>query len=517
MTPVPLLQTRGLTKRYGDVTVLRDVSLEVRGGEIHALLGANGAGKSTLCKIISGLIPATSGSMRLSGDDFHPHTKQQAEAAGVEIVQQELNLVGTLSVAENVFLTRLPHLGGVLRGGRLHEQSRAVLDRFGLTDVQTHTLVESLGVGRQQMVEIATALARQCRLLILDEPTAALSGRESEQLFEHLRGLRDQGVGILYISHRLDEVSALTDRITILRDGQFVVTRQTDALATDEMVDLMSGENEINVASSHTSHRREEIAISVRSLHCGMVQNVSFDVRCGERLGIAGLVGSGRTELLRAIFGADVATSGEVTLPGRSRAKRFGSPKLRRFRLQTPRFRSPSEAVASGLAMVTEDRKQNGLLLSQSIIINTTLSSLRERFSRFGLLNGRGERRASQQWADDLETRCENIDQIVGTLSGGNQQKVAVAKWLARDAEVFLFDEPTRGIDVAARRRIYRLLESLAADGKASVIVSSDLEELFETCDAIAVMCDGRMVATFQRDQWSREKIMQASFSGYVK
>lgn len=507
MRDAPLLQTRGLTKRYGDVTVLRDVSLEVRGGEIQALLGANGAGKSTLCKIISGLVPATTGSMQLSGNEFHPQTKQQAEAAGVEIVQQELNLIGTLSVAENLFLTRLPQLGGMLRHGRLHEQSRVVLDRFGLTDVSTYTRVESLGVGRQQMVEIATALARDCRLLILDEPTAALSGRESKQLFGHLRSLRDQGVGILYISHRLDEVSALADRVTILRDGQFVVTRAADTLTTEEMVDLMSGESAANVASSHISHRREEIAMSVRSLHCGRVQDVSFDVRRGERLGITGLVGSGRTELLRAIFGADVATSGEVVLCGESRGDG----------IRYSRFRSPSEAVASGLAMVTEDRKQNGLLLSQSITINTTLSSLRKRFSRFGLLNGRAERRASQHWVDELETRCESIDQSVGTLSGGNQQKVAVAKWLVRDAKVFLFDEPTRGIDIAARRRIYRLLESLAADGKASVIVSSDLEELIETCDAIAVMCNGRLVETFERDEWSHDKIMQASFSGYVK
>lgn len=502
MTPAPLLQTQGITKRYGDVTVLRDVSLEVRSGEIHALLGANGAGKSTLCKIISGLVPATTGSMILSGSDFHPRSKQHAEVAGVEIVQQELNSIGTLSVAENVFLTRLPSLGGMLRNHQLHEQTRAVLDRFGLSDVPTHTRVESLGVGRQQMVEIATALARQCRLLILDEPTAALSGRESELLFERLRNLRDQGVGILYISHRLDEVSALTDRISILRDGSFVTTRATDAVTTAEMVDLMSGQSVANAASLHTSHRREEIAMSVRSLHCGMVRDVSFDVRLGERLGVTGLVGSGRTELLRAIFGADVATSGEVTLRREPHGRRF---------------RSPSEAVASGLAMVTEDRKQNGLLLSQSITVNTTLSSLSDRFSRFGLIKGRDERHVSQQWVDDLETRCESIDQSVGTLSGGNQQKVAVAKWLVRDAEVLLFDEPTRGIDVAARRRIYRLIESLAADGKASVIVSSDLEELIETCDAIAVMSDGRMVTTLKRDEWSHEKIMHASFSGYVK
>ncbi len=502
MMDAPLLQTQGLTKRYGDVTVLKDVCLEVRGGEIHALLGANGAGKSTLCKIISGLVSATAGSMQLGGIDFSPHAKQQAEAAGVEIVQQELNLIGTLSVAENIFLTRLPCRHGVLRQRQLHQRTRELLDRFGLADVPTHAAVETLGVGRQQMVEIVTALARRCRLLILDEPTAALSGSESGQLFAHLRYLRNQGVGILYISHRLDEVAKITDRVTVLRDGQFVATRETHSLSTDEMVELMSGQNIAHARAPHISHRREEVAMRVRSLTCGRVRDISFDVHRGERLGITGLVGAGRTELLRAIFGADVATSGSVAVLDEAAGRRF---------------RCPRQAVQAGVAMVTEDRKQNGLLLSQSVLANTTLSSLPERFSRMGLLKGREERRATQHWVDELETRCQSVDQSVGTLSGGNQQKVAVAKWLVRDAEVFLFDEPTRGIDVAARRRIYRLLESLAAEGKASVIVSSDLEELFEICDAIAVMCDGRLVDVFQRDQWSHEKIMQASFSGYVK
>lgn len=498
----PLLQTRGLTKRYGDVTVLNNVTLEVRGGEIHALLGANGAGKSTLCRVISGLTPATTGSMQLCGSPHRPAGKQQAEAAGVEIVQQELNLIGTLSVAENLFLTQLPSLGGILNRRRLHKKARDLLDQFGMTDVDTRTAVESLGVGRRQMVEIATALARQCRLLILDEPTAALSGRESEQLFAHLRHLRDQGVGIVYISHRLDEVSAVADRITILRDGQYVTTRAAHDFTTEAMVDCMSGENNTDTATTHKSHCRAEIALSVRSLHCGMVQNVSFDVRRGERFGIAGLVGSGRTELLRAIFGADVATSGDVRLAGAPGGRRF---------------RRPSEAVPAGLAMVTEDRRQNGLLLTQSIAINTTLSSLQTLCSWLGLIDCQLERHITQRWIDDLATRCEGIDQPVGKLSGGNQQKVAVAKWLVQGADVFLFDEPTRGIDVAARRRLYRLLESLSADGKSSVIVSSDLEELFETCDTIAVMCDGRMVDTFRRDEWSQDRIMQACFSGYVR
>ncbi|GAA5506156.1 sugar ABC transporter ATP-binding protein [Novipirellula caenicola] len=495
-----LLQVDGLTKRYGRVTVLQNVSLELRSGEIHALLGANGAGKSTLCKIISGLVPASEGEMTLEGDSFAPSNKQDAESRGVEIVQQELNLIPTLSVAENLLLTRLPHRFGAVDTRELHRMAQQILDRFGLSDVSTHALVGSLGVGRQQMVEIAAALARQCKLLILDEPTAALSGSESEQLFAHLQRLREDGVAVIYISHRLDEVARLSDRVTVLRDGTLAGTQPTASLTTDAMVDLMSGEATASAKRDHVCHTSSETAMRVESLTSGIVREVSFTVQRGERLGITGLVGSGRTELLRAIFGADVATSGHVYL-GRDHTPR--------------RFRHPSEAVAAGMAMVTEDRKQDGLLLSQSIRTNTTLSSLWPRFSRLGLTRETEENRITTEMRDSLATRCESIDQFVGTLSGGNQQKVAVAKWLVRDADVFLFDEPTRGIDAGARQRIYQLFETLANQGKAIVIVSSDLEELFETCDRIAVMSAGRMVDTFGRNEWSEEKIMQASFHGY--
>ena len=501
MSQAFLLQTNSLTKRYGSVTVLNNVTMDVRAGEIHALLGANGAGKTTICKIISGLICATEGSMQLADNEYRPASKQEAESNGIEIVQQELNLISTLSVAENLFLTQLPHRGGVLRNRTLHNQARKILDRFGLSEIQTHASVSSLGIGHQQMIEIASALARDCRLLILDEPTAALSGRESQLLFEHLKRLRDQGVGIIYISHRLDEVASLSDRVTVLRDGQFVATRETESITTDDMVSLMTDDESVGEKIEHQPFSSEETAISVRHINRGPIRDVSFDVKRGERLGIAGLVGSGRTELLRAIFGADVAVSGEIKLRGDHPGRLFCHP---------------SEAVAAGLAMVTEDRKQNGLLLSQSIMANTILNSMRSRFSRWGLIKRVDAQDTTSQMMNDLETHYESIDQSVGTLSGGNQQKVVIAKWLVRDADVFLFDEPTRGIDVAARRRIYRLIESLAKRGKACVIVSSDLEELLETCDSIAVMCDGKLVETFHRDQWSREKIMQASFAAYV-
>lgn len=494
----PLLQTAALTKQYGAVTVLDHVDFRLESGEIHGLLGANGAGKSTLCKIVAGLIPSTAGEMILQGQAFRPINKQDAEQRGVGIVQQELNLIRTLSVAENLLLTRLPNAMGVVRQKSLSQQARAILDRYGLEDIDPTTPVSELGVGRQQMVEIATALARDCELLILDEPTAALSNAESESLFDWLRELRAKGVGIVYISHRLAEVATLTDRVTILRDGKVVATRVTRELTTDQMVDLMSGKSNDGAHQDFVSHARDTSAMRIETISSGLVRDVSFEVFQGERFGLAGLVGSGRTELLRAIFGADLASSGSVHLGN-----------------QAHRFRSPAQAVAAGLAMVTEDRKQNGLLLSQPIRANTTLSSLCERFSRGGVIQSQLERTHSQSQCESMETRFNTIEQSVAELSGGNQQKVAVAKWLLRDANVFLFDEPTRGIDVAARRRIYGLFETLAKEGKGIVIASSDLEELFATCDRIAVMSAGRVVTTFRRNEWTEEKVMRAAFSAY--
>ncbi|MCC9608647.1 sugar ABC transporter ATP-binding protein [Blastopirellula sp. JC732] len=501
-----LLEVQGVTKRYGEATVLNDCQLQVRAGEIHALLGGNGAGKSTLVRIIAGLVSPTAGEMKLNGTSYAPSQKREAEEAGVQIVQQEFNLIPTLSVAENLLLTRLPSLGGVINRKELHRRAKTALERLDLHDISTDAIVETLGVGQQQMIEIAAALDRQCKLLILDEPTAALSVAEVEALFPWLENLRAKGVGIIYISHRLDEVARLSDRITVLRDGQYFGTYETSQLTTDQMVDLMTGDVH-NPASHHPNpeetlgEKSSDFALRVEGISGGKVQDVSFEVRRGERFGIAGLVGSGRTELLRLIFGADVASRGHIYLDNSDTPRRF---------------RHPSEAVAAGLAMVTEDRKQNGLLLPQSIRANSTLAALGKRFSRWGVIRSQAEAESAESHRESMEIRCTSIEQHTSALSGGNQQKVVIARWLTTEASVFLFDEPTRGIDVPARRRIYRLIDTLADEGKTIVIVSSDLEELFETCDRIAVMSNGRLCEIFSRPDMSHDAIMRAAFSGYL-
>jgi ribose transport system ATP-binding protein len=495
-----LLTVTGATKDYAS-RVLDSVDFELRSGEVHALVGSNGAGKSTLCKIIAGLIPATAGSMTLSGQPYAPANKHAAESVGVQIVQQELNLISTLTVAENLMFGRFPHVWGVIRRRPMEAQARVALDRFGLNEIDVDTVTAELGVGKQQMLEIAAAIDRQCKVLILDEPTAALTANESGRLMERIERMREDGVGIVYISHRLDEVSHIADRVTILRDGKIVTTRHAHALSTAEMVALMSGTEVFSATRSHHDLSTDRVRLRVSGLtRKPAVDDVSFQLREGERLGIAGLVGSGRTELLRSIFGADTAQAGSVYIDKDS------SPH---------RFTSPSQAVRRGLAMVTEDRKENGLLLTESIRANITLCDL-GRIAWGGVTRPAQERRIASQMRQDLEIHCNDIEQIAGTLSGGNQQKVVVAKWLASDSEIYLFDEPTRGIDVAARARIYRLFDTLAQQGKSLLIVSSDVDELMETCDRIAVLSAGRIVATFERDHWSRDAILQASFTGYL-
>ncbi len=496
----PLFSCVGLSKSY-TVNVLDNVSFELRRGEIHALVGANGAGKTTFCKMIAGLTSVSSGTMQLERENYAPANKRQAEIAGVQIVQQELNQIGTLSVAENLLFGRFPHRFGYINRKELHRRARIALERFGIDEIPLDMPVSRLGVGQQQLIEIATALDRDCRLLILDEPTAALTHRETERLFVWLDQLRDRGVGIVYISHRLDEVRELTDRVTILRDGRRVGTCLTSQMSTTDMVRAMTGTQSTPTEMPFTSYAQSRVRLRVKNIvRKGELEDISFDVHAGERLGIAGLVGSGRTELLRTIFGSDTADSGAILLDEDPRHYRF---------------RSPSESVHHGLAMVTEDRKHSGLLLIQSIAVNTTLASMEKVCSRLGVINQHREYTAASDYRTKLDIRCSGVNQTCASLSGGNQQKVVMAKWLLCGANVFLFDEPTRGVDVGAIQPIHRLFEQLASDGKAIVIVSSDLDELLRTCDRILVLSAGRLTGEFTRDRWSRESITQASFAGY--
>jgi ribose transport system ATP-binding protein len=497
--PEPLLRVRKVEKSYAEV-VLTQLDLDLRGGEVHALVGANGAGKSTLSRIICGLTSPDRGAMTLGGTRYAPRTRRDAEAAGVQMVMQELNLVPTLSVAENLFLNRLPSRHGFIAWSALRTLSARALAAVGLQAVDPRTPVSELGVGQQQLVELAAALDRPCRVLVLDEPTAVLTPPEIDLVFDHLRRLREQGIGILYISHRLEEIRRISDRITVLRDGRVVGTRATGGISVDEVVRLMVGER--GVAALHREeHRLGAVALRVEGLTRGeRVREVQFEVRHGEILGLAGLVGSGRTETLRAVFGADLPTAGRV--------RRGSGPPLA--------IRGPWDAVQAGIGMVPEDRKDQALLLARSVRVNMTLADL-SAFARPRWWLDRGnEVSTTGAMCGRLDVRCNSLDQPVAQLSGGNQQKVVIARWLLRDCDVLLFDEPTRGIDVGAKVAIYRLLRGLAARGKALVVVSSELTELTALCDRIGVMSAGRLVQTFERAEWSEEAILKAALSGYA-
>jgi ribose transport system ATP-binding protein len=490
-----------ISKRYGPVTVLDNVSFSIKVGEVHGLLGANGAGKSTLCKILSGLTQPTAGQLFLDDKPIEISNKKTAERLGIEIVQQELNLIPTLTVAENLLLGKLPQCCGVLSRKKLNRQATELLGKVGLDQLPTMTPTRLLGIGQQQLIEIAKSLRSGCKLLILDEPTASLSSNEAGHLFRRIEELARAGASILYISHRLDEVKSICDRVTILRDGKHVLTEKTKTLSTDEMVAWMSGEIEsIKELSYAPVNSNRSTALRIEHLSCGPVRNVTLEIKKGEVLGITGLVGSGRTELLRAIFGADHATSGALYLNGES----------------TPyRFTSPAQAVASGLAMVTEDRKSTGLILSHSIQDNAILASVRKSFSRWGLIRRRSAHLVAEKTCDDLTTKYESLSQPVSTLSGGNQQKVVIAKWLIRGANVYLFDEPTKGIDVAARHVICNVIRKLADQGAAILAVSSDIDELFMISDSIAVMSNGKLTAQFEKHEFDKRRITEASFAGH--
>jgi len=495
-----LLSAEGLGKSYPGVEALAGVDLHLRRGRVHAMVGENGAGKSTLAKIISGLIRPDAGSISFGGDPYAPTGKSEAQRLGVRMVMQELNLIANLTVAENIFLHHMPHRLGVINYSGMNAAAAELMAGVGLAAIRPDQLVSTLGVGQQQMVEIAAGLSQQCRLLILDEPTAALTDAETDLLFRHIRKLKAGGVAVLYISHRLEEIRRIADTVTVLRNGRLVETRPVHETDTDTIIRWMVG-RDLSEADPRRQQDPGEVMLRVEGLCRGSaVRDVSFEARAGEILGFAGLMGSGRTETMRAIFGADRRDSGRVFLRGSDKPAAI---------------RSPRDAVRRGVALLTEDRKNQALLLPLSVRVNATLTHLAGVTGLCGYIRPGAERAAIDRLIRMLSVRCSSCQQAAVDLSGGNQQKVVIARWIHRNSDVLIFDEPTRGIDVGAKFEIYNLLSDLAGEGKAVIVVSSDLKELLAISDRIAVMSAGRLAATFRRGQWTKDGIMAAALSEY--
>lgn len=498
-----VMRLEGIGKDYGDSTVLDGVSLDLRAGEVLALTGENGAGKSTCSKIMCGLVQASRGQMTLMGKPFAPVSRTDAERQGVRMVLQELGLVNTLTVAENLLLDRLPHRFGLVDRKRLHEMAREQLAKMGLDHIDPRTKVSELGIGMQQMVEIARNLRDGNRVLVLDEPTAMLTAKEIEHLFAQIDLMKAQGVALVYVSHRLEELQRVAERVAVLRDGRLVDVLPMQGLSEATLVECMVGRH-VETLDEKPRRKAGPVLLRAENMCRGdVVKNVSLELHAGEVLGVAGLVGAGRTELLRLLYGADKADSGSIELTGQHPDQQAQAV--------APNWRSPMQAVRAGIALITEDRKAQGLLLPQSIRVNTSLSHMRS-VSAGGWLNRSREAQLAKQMVQRLRVRSFNAEQSVGTLSGGNQQKVIFARWLHRDCPVVLLDEPTRGVDVGARSDLYAEINTMTHQGKAVMVVSSDLRELMELCDRIAVMHQGRLVATFERGQWSQKALLAAAF-----
>jgi len=499
-----VLAVEGVTKSFAGVTALRGVDFDLRCGEVHALMGENGAGKSTLMKILAGVHIDYLGTVQIDGAPIAFAGVRDAEAAGIAIIHQELNLVPELSVADNIFLGREPLIAGtIIDRRRMMRAAGRLLQHLGVA-IDPDSRIATLRVGEQQLVEIAKALSLDARVLIMDEPTSALSASECETLFKVVRQLTSQGVAVIYTSHRIDEVMELADRVTVLRDGRRVLAANIGELTRSGIISAMVGRD---MATSHRSTvTNGATVLSVRGLTLDtlgvhgwnrVLHGVSFDLRRGEILGIGGLLGSGRTEILEAIFGAAQGwRSGEIAIDG-----------------AVEEINSPADAYRLGLALVTEDRKTRGLHLAASIRSNVALPSVGA-LSRFGLRAFAREGRLASDVVRRLSVRCANIDQAVATLSGGNQQKIVIGKWLATEPRILLLDEPTRGIDIGAKQEIYQLIFDLAERGLGIVVVSSELPELLLVSDRILVMCEGHQTGLLRRDEATQEKIMRLAAPG---
>lgn len=487
----PILEMRGITKKYPGVTALNNVSLSFKRGEVHAIVGENGAGKSTFIKTISGAISPTSGELYFNGQKIENNTPSKAIELGIGVVYQELNLLKYLTVAENIYYNRSVMKHGLIDYKATCEKAQKTLDLLGV-DINPKTTVKDLTVGYQQLVEIAKAISREVKLLILDEPSAPLTNNEMKYLYQIIRTLKEKGIAIIYISHRLEEVFELCDRVSVFRDGQFIKTMDVQDTDKDELIRLMVNRSLSATFPDMEVRPEKRTVMEVKNLCTPMLKNISFSIKSGERLGFAGLVGAGRTEMARAIFGADPINSGEVFLNGKK-----------------INIRSPKDAIRLKIAYLPEDRKRYGVFLKMSVADNILFSKLSDLTNALGLINSKKAKDTCDEQIKALSIKTPSPDALISNLSGGNQQKAIIAKWLLMNSEIIFFDEPTRGIDVGAKQEIYKLINALAEQGKAIVIISSEMLELLGMSDRVIVMHEGSITGELTREEATQEKVLR--------
>lgn len=489
-----ILTMKGIDKSFPGVHALKEVNLEVRKGEVHALMGENGAGKSTLMKVLTGIYSRDRGSITYEGREVEFTSPREAQDAGIAIVHQELNMMHQLSVAQNIFIGREFMKGKIIDDKRMNEEALKLFQRLNI-EINPAEVMNELTVGRQQMCEIAKAISKEVKVIVFDEPTAALTETEIAELFKIIRELREKGLGIVYISHRMDEIKQITDRVTVMRDGEYVGTLVTEKCTKDDIINMMVGRTIYEDPKEKSNvPMNAPVVLKVENLNAGkMVRNISFELKKGEILGFSGLMGAGRTEVARALFGADPKESGTIYINGKK-----------------VEIRSPEDAVNCGIGYLSEDRKRFGVVLDKTVAENTTMSSLKK-FCRGGFIDTKREKKVAMEYVKKLATKTPGVNTPTISLSGGNQQKVVIAKWLTRECDILIFDEPTRGIDVGAKSEIYHLMNELVAQGKSIIMISSELSEILRMSDRIIVMCEGKKTGEISIEEASQTVIMNSA------
>ena len=489
-----ILEMKEIDKTFPGVHALDHVNLDVKKGEVHALMGENGAGKSTLMKVLTGIYSKDSGSIVYEGKEVEFTNPREAQAAGIVIVHQELNMMGHLTVAQNIFIGREIMKGSIIDDSRMNEEAMKLFEKLNI-DIDPSETMSRLTVGKQQMCEIAKAISHEAKVIVFDEPSAALTEAEIDELFKIIRDLRDKGLGIVYISHRMDEIKVITDRVTVMRDGCYVGTLITEDCTKDDIINMMVGRVIYEDPKTKSAVAEDApVVLKVEHLNAGkMVQDISFELHKGEILGFSGLMGAGRTETARALFGADPKESGEIYING-----------------EKVEIRDPQDAVNHGIGYLSEDRKRFGLVVGKTIAENSTMACLSD-YMKGVFIDKKKEKKVAQQYVDSLKTKTPSVDQLIMNLSGGNQQKVVIAKWLVKNCDILIFDEPTRGIDVGAKSEIYHLMNELVAEGKSIIMISSEMTEILRMSDRIIVMCEGRKTGEIDISEATQENIMHAA------